>query len=175
MSKNPRATSARLRPDGTLSTSRRLPPVRSKSQARPRTAGARGGRGRIRLQGRADQGRPGCLHRVPGPDAFRLLCLFLPALLAFHVRLASRGFHDRLRGVHAPSSRYHGESPLPDDHDPKPPDVLRCPSCASLAVRPVDLGPMLGRQQCDVLIVCMACDAVHPVQGPHAWSIHGHA
>jgi hypothetical protein len=55
-----------------------------------------------------------------------------------------------------------------DPHDSRthPPD-LRCPSCASLDVRCLDIEPMIGRRDYDVLIVCMACDAVNTVPAAH--------
>jgi hypothetical protein len=57
---------------------------------------------------------------------------------------------------------------MPDTHHPPTrPHAFRCPSCASLKGRCLEIGPMIGRREYDVLIVCMACDAVTSVPAAH--------
>jgi hypothetical protein len=52
------------------------------------------------------------------------------------------------------------------DHDPSASDnELCCPYCASPDIRVVEVGPLLGRLEYQILIVCLACDAVFAVPG----------
>ena len=44
-------------------------------------------------------------------------------------------------------------------------DELTCRACASPEIRAVEVGPMLGRTNVEILIVCLACDAVFPAPG----------
>jgi hypothetical protein len=44
-------------------------------------------------------------------------------------------------------------------------DELTCRMCASSEIRAVEVGPMLGRTTVEILIVCLACDAVFAAPG----------
>jgi len=44
-------------------------------------------------------------------------------------------------------------------------DELTCRMCASPEIRAVEVGPMLGRTTVEILIVCLACDAVFAAPG----------
>jgi hypothetical protein len=44
-------------------------------------------------------------------------------------------------------------------------DDLTCRVCASPEIRAVEVGPMLGRTTVEILIVCLACDAVFAAPG----------
>ena len=44
-------------------------------------------------------------------------------------------------------------------------DELTCRVCASPEIRAVEVGPMLGRTTVEILIVCLACDAVFAAPG----------
>lgn len=55
------------------------------------------------------------------------------------------------------------------DHDsPSADKELCCPFCASPDIRVVEVGPLLGRLEYQILIVCLACDAVFAVPGSQA-------
>jgi hypothetical protein len=44
-------------------------------------------------------------------------------------------------------------------------DELTCRFCASPEIRALEVGPMLGRTRVEILIVCLACDAVFAPPG----------
>jgi hypothetical protein len=44
-------------------------------------------------------------------------------------------------------------------------DELTCRFCASPEIRALEVGPMLGRTRVEILIVCLACDAVFEPPG----------
>jgi hypothetical protein len=55
-----------------------------------------------------------------------------------------------------------------DQDPPASDDDLCCPICASPDIRVVEVGPLLGRLEFEILIVCLACDAVFTVPGRQA-------
>jgi hypothetical protein len=68
-----------------------------------------------------------------------------------------------------PGSASRGELPMASDDDPlASDDELCCPFCGSPDIRVVEVGPLLGRLEFEILIVCLACDAVFTVPGRQA-------
>jgi hypothetical protein len=69
---------------------------------------------------------------------------------------------DRVRTLVATLARDIAAQPAaPNDSA----DELACRFCASPEIRALEVGPMLGRTNIEILIVCLACDAVFAPPG----------